>query len=262
MKKNYRTTHYDFETQATQDGDGITTRIATRFLNLFVKNGASKQFMKAFEPRKNKIITGIALLRTPLDKSIIKALDFLSRGKYKQFVRKEDTGKAEEYIFHAGLLLVFSDGESIVMEKSEIVKLQYEAQSEAERGYAYLTNPLTLTKQITLQELIETGARKYKNFWKYHVTESNCQEFARQVILTNELVTNPAELEMLAPQDARKLLDTLIVGKDHVTFFTTLAGVLHRIKEKFGRGIKKMKDIVTANNAASLALELTLEKEK
>jgi len=134
-------------------------------------------------------------------------------------LRKKAKELGYDDVLHSYLIVTLTDGSQHVVHKNEVVESR--PATQADYRYEHYPIPLPADKTLTLKDLVLTAATtdqgvaasadSQRRFWQYDSRQDNCQAFVKSVVLDSGLVPvdDPRALELLQPQDAGALVDTL-----------------------------------------------------
>jgi hypothetical protein len=118
----------------------------------------------------------LVIVRHPLADWTVEALNAVSFGEFKKRYENEPYEK----LYHLGLLIYFTDGTSILIEKNEVINTVVNPTIEKQDEVKPIKNfPKDLTLNIMLQGAKE---RLGDNLYKYNAGVNNCQSFVNSLI--------------------------------------------------------------------------------
>jgi hypothetical protein len=167
---------------------------------------------KALKEYGEKKIKGITLFRQPIRGALQQVVNWITAGT----LEKEMKNKAYDKLFHLSMLIEFTDGTSLTIEKNASIKvtkgkLQYNVEAQA--------LPVSVTKPLTFRELIYNGVKKAgaESFFVYNALTSNCQRFLADILSANGLYT--------AREQTFVMQDVGAVARDHPLTSKILGGI-------------------------------------
>jgi virulence-associated protein VapD len=203
---------------------GAISKVKEQFTARSNLNNSSQQTVNEWG---NKPILKLTIYRTPINKLIDTAFNFISLGKWEPLKRKFGIDK----LFHLALIADVG-GKNIIIEKNEVINI----------GSSYSTSKDTETKEIplngkqfTINEMLETAKARVGDeaFYKYDPFTNNCQVFIKMCLESEGLYTEDAKAFLF--QDVSEIYKRL---PSYVTKFsrglTDVGAVANRIT---GQGI-------------------------
>ena len=189
---------------------------------------AVRDFLKR---QGDKKITHMYIGRTPIHSAINTFLNALSFGALNKTRKK----LGYDDIYHNYLLVRTSDGRLWKLEKNHVVRAVPASSADTKNEI----HSIPVDKDIDINTLISTASRGDKEFWKYNPRDKNCQWFAKDIIVGNNLDKNVDNetREVIQPQSGDKLLDSLGALKEVPKGITDFASGLDTLV--YGQGIKK-----------------------
>jgi hypothetical protein len=162
-------------------GKGVLADIYKFFTG---KYAGERPVEKALKEYGEKTIRAITLYRQPIRGALQQVVNWITAGS----LEKEMKGKAYDRLFHLSMLLEFTDGTSLTIEKNAAIKitkgkLTYTVEAQA--------LPVAVSKPITFRELIFNGVKKAgaESFFVYDAFTNNCQKFLADILSANGLYT-------------------------------------------------------------------------
>jgi hypothetical protein len=184
-------------------------------------------------------IKSIQIARKPIISGVSKFLNIISFGNFDKTRRKLGYND----VYHNYLLVELENGKKVKLEKNEIV----EVKPSSSEDYTTEVHNIPVNKDIDINSLLSNATklpsgRKDPDFWKYSARDRNCQQFTKEVIERNGLQPEDKNgQEVLNPQDAKKLVDSLGVLKGIPQITTDLAGGVDRFINGNGLSSKNCK---------------------
>jgi hypothetical protein len=181
-------------------------------------------------------IESVTIARRPLAGGITTLLDVLSRGGFSKVKRR----LGYDQVYHNYLVVKTKDGGLYKLEKNHVVE---EAPATAnDLKNEHYTIPVH--KDLSVKDLIDNASSRGKSFWQYRPDSDTCQRFAKDVLVDSGLtagVTDPRAREIIEPQDAGALLDSLGRLKGLPQKVTDIAGSFDRILHGGRLGSRRLK---------------------
>ena len=194
----------------SQIGAGFFDRFKTR-------KAESKRLRKFLDGTGSQKVMKVEIARRPVQGAITKVADWISLGKFSKMKKK----LGYDTIFHNYLLVTLADGKVYRVEKNHVV----EAEPAAKDDFKFERSNVTLTKDTSLKEMIDTASKGDESFWKYRAAKENCQAFTRDVLERNGLKPDqPPEI-----QDAKQLVETIPLGDTIPNIVTDAAARLDTV---------------------------------
>jgi hypothetical protein len=166
-------------------GTGITEaydRVVNKVINYATSSG------KVLNNNGNKKITGITLMRTPIEAS----------GLLK--VTKIIEDKPYDTLFHLFMVLTMEDGTLLALEKNEVIKLSvYNGRKGAEELKISKPPSRTLAKVVE-----KTEDRMGYSYHRYDAIKNNCQDFLMNILTANKF--GSAAAKAFIKQDVKGLI--------------------------------------------------------
>jgi len=176
------------------------------------KYAGERPVEKALKEYGEKTIKGITLFRQPIRGALQQVVNWITAGT----LEKEMKNKAYDKLFHLSMLIEFTDGTSLTIEKNAAIKitkgkLQYTVEAQA--------LPVSVTKPLTFRELIYNGVKKAgaESFFVYNALTSNCQRFLADILSANGLYK--------AREQTFVMQDVGAVARDHPLTSKILGGI-------------------------------------
>ena len=144
------------------------------------RNDFSPKVYKIINQFSNKVITGITLHRTPLNKSIMTALQVASGNTFSQKL----SNTPYEKLFHLFMCIDFA-GKSFVLEKNEVINAENSCKLPSVTESKTITN---IPPGLTLKQALDnTQKRMGNNFFTYSAKDNNCQDFIVSFLTANNI---------------------------------------------------------------------------
>jgi len=173
---------------------------------------------------KNILIKGIVIVRAPVKKGAVTALNALSLGTLKSIQRK----LGYDTLFHIGIKLELANGQSWRLEKTQNISLKrYEPHPDTQ------TVVIPVNKSITLKDLMNKLYKKQgDDMYEYDAFTNNCQMFIRDLLSTSGMF--PASAASFVSQNTEAIHQSLpgyvpIITKG----FTKIGSAADRLIQKF-----------------------------
>lgn len=145
-------------------------------------------------------ISQLQYSRKPIQKAISTALNIMTLGSVDK--TKNRLGYSD--IYHDSIIVHLKTGELLRLEKNAYIELSYFTKEPAELIY----NVPFSGRKLSLNVLLTTAREGNSKFYEYDHQTNNCQSFANDIIVKNNL--SSAELESkIKKQDAQALTSAL-----------------------------------------------------
>jgi len=193
---------------------------------------------KIFEKFGNETITGIEIVRQPVQGAIVEVLNVLSLGKFGKRMKR----KGFDNLFHLSLFITFSNGSKISLEKNEKINAVVNPKKDKEAESKVITN---IPQGLTLNDLIEGVSNiQGDDLNKYSAVDNNCQDFCLAV-LQGSNIGDESDYEFVK-QDTEQLFNKYGYLKKIANATTDVAGKLNDIV--YGAGIVNRTPNLADNN--------------
>lgn len=179
-----------------------TGTISAFFKNLYSALTSNETLPKRFrlfikKHGRDKIKT-LAMMRAPVAKPGVMAMQLLTAGKWEDFKKKAGV----DSVYHTSIII---NGD-LVLEKLDKVEGRVDA------GYAKMEGaelyPIDVNEDITVAEFLEKGRKQMGTaFYTYDAFRSNCQDWVANMVSANGLLD--AEGRKWIKQDIDKLIKEL-----------------------------------------------------
>lgn len=179
-----------------------TGTISAFFKNLYSALTSNETLPKRFrlfikKHGRDKIKT-LAMMRAPVAKPGVMAMQLLTAGKWEDFKKKAGV----DSVYHTSIII---NGD-LVLEKLDKVEGRVDA------GYAKMEGaelyPINVNEDITVAEFLEKGRKQMGTaFYTYDAFRSNCQDWVANMVSANGLLD--AEGRKWIKQDIDKLIKEL-----------------------------------------------------
>lgn len=178
-------------------------------------------------------IIKMEIYRTPLHNMMIKAIDFISLGKFSEMQKKLGYDK----FFHLALVLTLKNNKKIIVQKLDVIEVSdsYQTKSNTEVDYVdqYDYRGDEDEDNLTLNELFANARAKVPdNLWfGYDGLRNNCQWFIKYILENSDLY-GPTE-EKFIFQNIEELVKEMpeYVG-DTMNAVTDLAATITKLRGK------------------------------
>ena len=171
-------------------------------------------------------ITSIQIVRTPVQSILIKILNALSGGRFKQKLSETPYNK----LYHLFIIATLNDGKKVSLEKNEVINMDTGADTRGGETMDMSNIPSDLTINKLLQAGLEVQGNK---FYDYSAYDNNCQDFI--IAITSKIAT--PEEKTFIKQDVKQLFTP---GLRKIANTATKAGaVVNTITT--GSGMKEFK---------------------
>lgn len=198
-------------------------------------------------------ITQMYIGRHPIVAGVKILLDIMSLGG---FSRTQHRLKYDE-VYHNYIIVITSDGKITKLEKNQVIEAHsISSNDDGWRDEAYNV-PLPSDRVITIKSLIDNSSYRGSQFFEYDASSNNCQIFVANILEDSGLVagiTDPMARELLIPQDAEALVNSLGLLSGVPKGMTDLASRLDRLRS--GDGIGGIKGVNGIRSGQSGRLSL------
>ena len=150
------------------------------------KRGLSNKAQETLNRIGTQKITGLTIIRIPIEKELIGVLDLISLGKFTQGQMASNYDK----IFHLGLICNL-ENTKVIMEKVDIVNISQSFSVSKETEYLNIQY-----NGITLNELVDKTVQRIggEHFYIYSAFGGkNCQDFCANLLITLGVYTEPTK---------------------------------------------------------------------
>lgn len=210
----------------------------------FSTMGPRKELPKRFTDFLNKEgsepLVSLEIARKPIERPVEKALNVLSFGGFDAAKKK----LGYDNVYHNFMIGKTASGKQYVFHKNHVIESR--PATAADLKTERYDIPLPTDKTTTIKDLVDTAINSdsgkpateasRRRFVQYDPSTANCQVFTSDVVFDNGLMpSDPKALNLLEPQDAPKLMDSLGPLKPIGKFVTDTAAVLDRAR--YGDGI-------------------------
>ena len=196
-------------------GAGFISNIYNKHIQ---PKGHTAKFDKYITSRGDDEVIGISIGRKPVMSGIQKVFDVLSLGKFSQ--KKKQLGYDD--VFHNYMLVTTKskDGKfhTDKIERNHVIQ-SFDAKPEDFKGETY---GMAYKKGITVKSLMENAVKSDPKLDRYTARKSNCQDFTKNIIASNDLQPMKEAKHIVEPQRADLLVDTLGVLKGIPNMVTVL----------------------------------------
>ncbi len=199
-----------------------------------VRNDYSPKNRDLLSKYGNQKIKSVTIFRKPIFDYVHVALGLLSAGQWQQLMKKYGF----DNFFHLGVIVELNDGNSIKIEKNEVIELTLNPKITAEMELMYLKLP-NIMKGVTLNRFLDNTRHSMgTNYFPYDPFKNNCQVFVMNLLNANSLLSvNPGAKQFIY-QDIEELSKELSSFAQSVSgIITDIAGRAHIIVH--GKGIGK-----------------------
>jgi hypothetical protein len=177
-------------------------------------------------------IKSIKVGRKPIVKNVERLLNGISFGKFGKVKRK----LGYDDVYHNYLIVELENGKKVKIEKNHVV----ESSEAKENDYQNEIRDIPVDKNVDMKTLLSNASHNDKDFYQYDASNKNCQNFTKEVVERNNFKPEDDKAkEILNPQDARSLIDSLGSLKGVPKKITDLAAGLDRAV--YGNGIRNKK---------------------
>lgn len=185
--------------QEEADEEGFMSKLTNLWSALTSNEHLPKKFRQFIKAHGRDTIQSLAMMRAPVAKPGVMAMQLLTLGKWDEFKRRAGVDE----VYHTAIIV----NGNIVLEKLEKLEGRVDA------GYAKMPGaelyPVDLgSKKMTIAEFLEKGRRQMGTaFYTYNAFTSNCQTWVMNMVSANGLLD--AEGRKWIKQDIDKLIKEL-----------------------------------------------------
>lgn len=184
--------------QEEADEEGLWSKVTNLWSALTSNEHLPKKFRQFIKKHGRDKIQSLAMMRAPVAKPGVMAMQLLTLGKWDEFKRR---GGVDE-VYHTSIII---NGD-IVLEKVEKLEGRVDA------GYSKMPGaelyPIPVKEDITIAEFLEKGRRQMGTaFYTYNAFTSNCQTWVMSMVSANGLLD--AEGRRWIKQDIDQLIKEL-----------------------------------------------------
>ena len=177
----------------------------------------------------NEIIISAIIIRTPIRKAIIDALNVISLGSFKNKLDRSEYDK----LFHLQLVVKTNNGLNISIEKNEVINMTVNPSISSTAESSIVHN---LFQGLTLQNLMENTKNYMKNsMFSYSAKDNNCQDFVIGILNGNNIGDD--ENRSFTKQDTESLFGDSNFLRKFSNTVSDLGATVDVIKN--GAGFKK-----------------------
>jgi hypothetical protein len=134
----------------------------------------------------NNIVNSIRIGRTPLPSILTKVLNVITFGGFQKLV-----SKSYDDLFHLFSIISLDNGIDILAEKNQSINMKA-VNNYNPKGAEYID--INVPSGLTFAELLNnTRKRMGKDFFNYHPTNNNCQDWIIALLQGSGLLTNSAK---------------------------------------------------------------------
>lgn len=226
-----------FESDSDSKSDSDSDIEGQGMIDLFQKliygrKELSPTIKKFLKQHGNEEIISIEINRTPVRKLLIEALQFFSKGQFKQNMKDLNYDK----LFHLKMNIKTNKGTFFSLEKNEVITLTRNPKNTSD---SESINVPQIPPHLTTIKMIETARSKVgtDNLFVYSAQHRNCQHFISDLLKANGMNNN--EVIEFVKQDVEKLFkDTGFLRKiSNIT--TDIASRIDVLKEGGGSGVSR-----------------------
>ena len=179
---------------------GIKERVHAVFKG--PRKGPTRRFQNFLDTTGSQRIKSIQVSRKPILSGVHKVLDMISMGNFSKKARELKYDK----VYHSYMLVEMEDGSRWKLEKNHVAEVFPAKPSDYENEL----HQIPLERDLSVKDTIAKASHRDERFWQYNSRQDNCQMFVKEMIEDNGLQpTDPAAVDMLKPQDAGTLIDSL-----------------------------------------------------
>jgi hypothetical protein len=134
----------------------------------------------------DNMVNQIRIGRTPLPSIVGKLLNIVTFGGYQKLV-----DKSYDDLFHLFSIISLDNGVDILAEKNQSINMKV-VNNYNPKGAEYID--ISVPSGLTFAELLNnTRKRMGKDFFNYHPTNNNCQDWIISLLQGSSLLTNSAK---------------------------------------------------------------------
>jgi hypothetical protein len=131
----------------------------------------------------DNIVVGIRIGRTPLPSVLTKILNLITFGGFNKLV-----SKSYDDLFHLFSIITLDNGVTILAEKNQSINMKV-VNNYNPKGAEYIE--VEDVGDITFGELLNNARKKMgKDFFNYHPTNNNCQDWIIALLQGSSMLTN------------------------------------------------------------------------
>ena len=185
--------------QEEADEEGFISKITNLWSALTSNEHLPKRFRQFIKAHGRDKIQSLSMVRTPVAKPGVLAMQLLTAGKWDEFKRRAGVDE----VYHTGLVV----NGNIVLEKLDKLEGRVDASYTKQKGSEMYAIPIEANK-YTIAEFLEKGRRQMgEKFYTYDAFRSNCQDWVANMVSANGLLD--AEGRKWIKQDIDKLIKEL-----------------------------------------------------
>jgi len=156
---------------------------------------------KILETDGNRYITSIDVVRTPVSFLMTALLQGLSMGRFIDASKKEGFDK----FFHLYLRLTLDNGRTVLVEKNEVINVEYNLKYTKEEQVL----PVPMPGRVRFIDFLESARLSVgdEKFFVYDPFSTNCQNFVLNLLKSVGFLTPALQEFILQPAD--KLINRL-----------------------------------------------------
>jgi len=195
---------------------------------LLPNDGATKNLKKFLNNTNNETVTRIDVGMKPINSNVKKVLNAVSLGNFGKVQKK----LGYDDVIHQYMIVTTRapNGEfkRYKIEKNHVV----ESKPIQKDDYNHLVNIPLNNKKLNLSQLIENGSKQNDDYYRYSSDANNCQRFIVNTLRGNDIVPNEKTKDLIAPQNAKELIDSLGVLKGVPQAVTDVANVVENVRQE------------------------------
>ena len=180
-QKNIRNTNVNLSSHSRQLGGGIISNIKNRLIKKYLDSRPKivNDFIKS---NGNDIISRIKICRSPIMPIFEKIVNVLSLGMLKKMMKKQDYDK----LFHLYVILYFSNGKSLRIEKNQRMFIYKNPTIPAGTDVVDIK---IFSRDLNFSSFILAPEKNdFKNLYRYDAFQYNCQNYIRRLLKANNII--------------------------------------------------------------------------
>jgi len=133
------------------------------------------------------IVSSIRIGRTPLPSTLTKVLNFVTFGGFQKMV----SNSPYDSLFHLFSIISLDSGVDILAEKNQSINMKV-VRGYNPKGAEYID--IRVPSGVSLAELMNNTRKKMgRDFFNYHPTNNNCQDWILAMLSASRLLTTSAK---------------------------------------------------------------------
>lgn len=210
--------------KSLMQGDGFISNLLEGASTLFIrKNKFPPKMRETLKEYGNNNIVKIIVGKSPVQSVITGIMNAMSFGQFRQNISKYNY----DDVFHLYMLLHMDNGQILLTEKNEVVKLE-----KLKKNNKYSNNQsmnVNIPSSITLSTFFSNAVEGVgDSIYLYDHRNNNCQVYVNNLLKYNKLLTNAIKSFVLQPVE-EILKDTPEYMNDIAKFVTNTAASFDRV---------------------------------